>query len=156
MARRFKHNKINGYPLPDRTVLYSRKKHMQPVPEVGEEYHCFDDGKISLSRHYTVKVKEVLGHMAFRKKYPEYFRAYVEYAGACFWLYSRRTDVFVVTEADDKGRNDEYKTEVFVRTKRGGWFSIGYPSSLYCGELDVTGRLYIGLVADLNKHYRKN
>ena len=62
----------NGYPLPQRTVLYSHKKHMQPVPEVGKRYHCFDDGKITFSRHYIIKVTEVLNHNAFKKKYPEY------------------------------------------------------------------------------------
>ena len=143
MTRRFKHNRDNGYPLPRRTVLYSRKKHMQPVPEVGRRYHCFDDGKITLSRHYIVRIDEVLDHMAFKRKYPELFQRYIETAKNHYWLYSRRTDKFVVTH---DGENHELG--VFVRTKQGGWFSIGdYFNS---GTLDVTGRLWDGIVANID------
>ena len=60
-------NKTKGrkptiYPLPTRTVLYSRKKYMTPIPEVGKKYHCFDDGKITFSRHFIIQVDEVLGY----------------------------------------------------------------------------------------------
>lgn len=134
----------NGYPLPDRTVLYSRKKHMQPVPEVGKRYHCFDDGKITFSRHYIIKVDEVLDHMVFKKKYPEWFQKYIEAAREHYWLYSRRTDKFIITY---KGENDEFG--VFVRTKQGGWFGIG--SWWNSGRLNVTGNLWDNLVARIDQ-----
>lgn len=70
--------KKNRYPLPSKTVLYSTKKHLQPIPEVGKRYHCFDDGKITFSRHFIVEVNEVLGHQQFKKKYPEAFLQYRE------------------------------------------------------------------------------
>ena len=143
MGRRFKHNRDNGYPLPSRTVLYSRKKHMQPVPEVGRRYHCFDDGKITLSRHYIVRIDEVLNHMAFKRKYPELFQRYIKTAKGHYWLYSRRTDKFVVTH---DGENHELG--VFVRTKQGGWFSIG--DWFNSGTLDVTGRLWDRIVANID------
>ena len=137
-------NMNKKYPLPERTVLYSHKKHMQKIPKVGEKYHCFDYGKITFSRHYIVKIDEVLGHMAFKRKYPNQFEQYCQTAKECYWLYSRRTDKFVITY---KGENDELG--VFVRTKQGGWFSIG--NFFNCGALDTTGKMWENLVANIDK-----
>lgn len=138
---RFK--KKNKYPLPNRTVLYSHKKHLKPIPEVGKKYHCFDDGKISFSRHFIIQVDEVLGHMAFKKKYPKEFERYVEEVKQCYWLYSTHSDKFIITY---NGENDELG--VYVRTKQGGWFGIGpYWNS---ATLDVTGEIWNNLIEDID------
>ena len=141
-------NKTKGrkptiYPLPTRTVLYSRKKHMKPVPEVGKKYHCFDDGKIRFSRHFIIQVDEVLGYIQFKKKYPKEFERYVEEVKRCYWLYSTHSDKFVITH---KGENDELG--VYVRTKQGGWFGIG--SWFNSAELDSTGELWDYLVEHID------
>lgn len=116
---------------------------MEPIPEIGKTYHCFDDGKITFSRHYIVKIDEVLNYMKFKKKYPNEFKQYCETAKDRYWLLSRQTDKFIITY---KGENDELG--VFVRTKQGGWFSIGdYFNS---GELDVTGKIWENLVANID------
>ena len=133
----------NGYPLTDMTVLYSRKKHMQPVPEVGRRYHCFDDGKITFSRHYIIKVDEVLSFMAFKRKYPDWFKQYIEVVKDHYWLYSRSSDKFIITH---KGENDVFG--VFTRTKQGGWFGIG--NWWNSGTLDVTGSIWQGLVSRID------
>ena len=130
------------YPLPERTVHYSKKKHLEPIPEAGKKYHCFDDGKITVSRHYLVEVLEVLGHQKFKKKYPKYFKRYIKTAKDHYWLYSRRTDKFIVCQ----GENNELG--VFVRTKQGGWFGIG--DWWNSGVLDVSGKLWNSLIANLN------
>ena len=139
----------NKYPLPHRTVLYSHKKHIQPVPEVGKKYHCFDDGKISFSRHFIIQVDEVLGHQQFKKKYPEEFQQYRQAVKNCYWLYSTHSDKFVITY---KGENNELG--VYVRTKQGGWFGIGdYWNS---AELDVTGKIWETLISQAdNFDYNK-
>ena len=135
------HKRKELYPVIDRTVIYDRKRREQPVPEVGKKYHCFDDGKIRFSRHYIVEISEILGYCAFRKKYPELFKNYTSLAKRCYWLYAKSTDFFVVCEhGEDNGM------EVFVRTKDGGWFSIG--GFMNSGELDVTGNLW----KDLAEH----
>lgn len=136
--------KKNKYPLPTRTVLYSHKKHMKPIPEVGKKYHCFDDGKITFSRHYIIKVDEVLGYMEFKRKYPEQFKLYMKESKNCYWLYSRSSDKFVITH---EGENNEFG--VFVRTKQGGWFGIG-PGWYNSGKLDVTGKLWDNLVSRID------
>ena len=133
----------NKYPLPTRTVLYSHKKHIQPVPEVGKKYHCFDDGKITFSRHYIIKVDEVLGHQQFKKKYPDQFKQYRITVKRCYWLYSTHSDKFIITH---DGENHEFG--VYVRTKQGGWFGIG--DLFNCGELDVTDEIWNNLVKRIN------
>lgn len=138
-----KYLKKNKYPLPVRTVLYSHKKHLQLVPEVGKKYHCFDDGKITFSRHYIIQVDEVLGHQQFRKKYPKEFKLYREAVKGHYWLYSTHSDKFIVTH---QGENDELG--VYVRTKQGGWFGIG--NWWNAGTLDVSGKLWNWLIEHIN------
>lgn len=146
MKERKKHfNKDYMYPLPQRTVLYSRKKHMEPVPEVGKKYHCFDDGKIRFSRHFIIQVDEVLGFMAFKKKYPKLFEQYVESVRQSYWLYSTHSDKFVITH---KGENNELG--VYVRTKQGGWFGAG--AWWNSATLDSTGELWDNLIADIDNY----
>lgn len=136
--------KKNRYPLPRRTVLYSHKKHIQPVPEVGKKYHCFDDGKISFSRHFIIQVDEVLGHQQFKRKYPEEFQYYRSAVKGYYWLYSTHSDKFIITY---KGENDELG--VYVRTKQGGWFGIGgYWNS---ARLDSSGIIWDTLVSEARK-----
>ena len=131
--------KKNQYPLPSRTVLYSHKKHLKPIPEVGKKYHCFDDGKITFSRHFIIQVDKVLGHQQFKKKYPNEFKAYRKAVKEYYWLYSTHSDKFIIT---NKGENDELG--VYVRTKQGGWFGIGkYWNS---ARLDVTGKIWETLI----------
>ena len=131
--------KKNRYFLPSRTVLYSHKKHLKPIPEVGKKYHCFDDGKITFSRHFIIQVDEVLGHQQFKKRYPNEFKAYRKAVKGHYWLYSTHSDKFIITH---KGENDELG--VYVRTKQGEWFGIG--DLWNSAVLDVTRELWDGLV----------
>ena len=135
-----KNRKKNRYPLLERMVLYSHKKHIKPSPEVGKKYHCFDDGKITFSRHFIIQVDEVLGHMQFKKKYPGEFEKYRVAVKEHYWLYSTHSDKFIITY---KGENDELG--VYVRTKQGGWFGIG--PYWNAATLDSTGKIWDNLVS---------
>ena len=131
-----KNTKSSGkpYPLPpERTVIYSRKKNLQPIPNVGQVYHCFDDGKVRFSRLYLVEVIETLGQMEFKRKYPEEFKNWLE------------TSKFVVANCHE---SNEHPLGIFVRTKQGGWFGIG--NWFNSGLLDVTGELYEDLVKSID------
>lgn len=141
----FKRKFHNNYPLPKRTVLYSHKKHLEPVPEIGKKYHCFDDGKIRFSRHFIIQVDEVLGHQEFKRKYLEKFKHYRDVVRSHYWLYSTHSDKFIITY---KGENNELG--VYTRTKQGDWFGIGpYWNS---ATLDVTGKLWDNLVKDIDNY----
>ncbi len=106
----------------------------QSIPEVGKEYHIFDDGKIRPSRHYLAKVIEVI---PFEKADSELLATWENEVKDCYWLYSKTTDFFVKAESDFD-ENPLY----FVRTIDGGWFSINYPNWWMSARLDIDGSLY--------------
>ena len=103
---------------------------MKSVPNIGKTYNCFDDGKISHSRLYTVDVIEVI---PFNKIDEDTLSEWKEIVKQYYWLYAKETDFFVKTE------NGEDGNAVFVRTLDGEWFSIG--EFFNSGELDVDGEL---------------
>ena len=106
------------------------KENLKEVPEVNKTYNCFDDGKISNSRLYTVDVKEVIPfHEADSQMLADWKMAVRE----CYWLYSEKTDFFI------KAENGEDGNAIFARTKNGGWFSMG--NFMNSGRLDVDGKL---------------
>lgn len=113
------------------TILNPKPYKEQPVPEVGKEYHVFDDGKIKPSRHGIVRVTEVIpftevNHEAFLEEWRQEVMD-------CYWLYATDTDYFIKAEYDD-----EEEPSYFVRTKDGGWFSLGW----FGARLDIDGSLY--------------
>ncbi len=98
------------------------------IPEINKVYNCFDDGKIRHSRLYQVTVKEIIPFEEIDEDTLEQWRDEVE---QCYWLYAKETDYFIKT---DNGSD----IETFVRTKNGGWFSMGFMCS---GRLDIDGSL---------------
>lgn len=117
------------------TVINTTPYNLQPVPEVGKEYHIFDDGKIKPSRHYTAKILEVIPFKECNNKV--LLETWAMEVQACEWLYATATDYFVKAESDfDK--NPLY----FVRTLDGGWFSIDFPGYWMGARLDIDGSLY--------------
>lgn len=118
------------------TIINTKPYILQPIPEVGKEYHIFDDGKIKPSRHYIAKIVKLI--------YPEdayeitdLYKAWQEQVEECYWLFAKETDYFVVAESD-------YDKDLiyFVRTTDGGWFSIDYPGCWMGARLDIDGSLY--------------
>tara|TARA_R110000851_G_scaffold172952_4_gene319236 strand:+ start:509 stop:841 length:333 start_codon:yes stop_codon:yes gene_type:complete len=103
---------------------------MEKVPKINKTYNCFDDGKISHSRLYTVDIKEIVPFEMIDDDTLKHWKQTVE---ECYWLYAKETDYFIKTE------NGENGDAVFVRTKDGGWFSIG--NIMNSGRLDVDGKL---------------
>lgn len=101
---------------------------LQPVPEVGKEYHTFDDGKIKPSRHAITTIVEVI---PFKEADTELLEEWCANVAECYWLYASKTDYFVKAEYHNE-------TSYFVRTTDGGWFSMGWFGS----RLDVDGSLY--------------
>ena len=108
--------------------LSADKYDPKPIPEVGKEYHAFDDGKIKPSRHFIVTVDEVISFKAADETLLKIWREEVK---QCYWLYATKTDYFIKAVYDDK-------TSYFVRTKDGGWFSMGW----FGARLDIDGSLY--------------
>ena len=103
---------------------------MKQVPEIGKRYNCFDDGKIRLSRLYTVDVVDVIPFDKIYKKTLKEWKTQIKHHD---WLFAKETDYFIKTE------NGEDGNATFVRTLNGGWFSIG--EFMNSGRLDVDGEL---------------
>lgn len=104
---------------------------LAPIPEIGKAYNCFDDGKIRMSRLYTVTVTNVVKFEDVEDRILECWKREIS---DCSWLYARETDVFVIAT------NDAAKEEIFVRTNVGDWFSIETVPG-FCGRLDIDGKL---------------
>ena len=96
--------------------------------EIGKSYNVFDDGKISKSRLYQVKVTKIV---PFNEIDDDTLEQWKNEVNDCDWLYATETDFFIKTwnGAD---------TETFVRTKNNGCFSMGFMCS---GRLDFDGSL---------------
>lgn len=115
------------------------------VPEVGKVYHVFDDGKISLTRHFLVKCKEVIPFKEFSTdpKYASVFETWKSGVNECEWLYSTTTDYVVLCEVFDEQTNAVDPKEeplYYARTKYWDWFGFG--TMLDDGTLDVDGHVW--------------
>ena len=117
------------------TVLNSREYKKQPVPEVGKEYHIFDDGKINPNRHFISRITEVIPFADVNDEalLDEWRQEVMD----CCWLYATETDYFIKAKYED-----EEEPSYFVRTTDGGWFSLGW----FGARLDIDGSLYSSMI----------
>lgn len=148
------------------------KKKQEEVPEVGKLYHFWDDGKTSSSRHYICKCEELITKEQAQSvifdeciycDYPinlyDIWRIEVDNhrQGKNFkvlngsstdegepWLYAEDTDFFVRLSCPTYDKNDLWA----VRTVDGGWFTMDIQSSWMGGTLDVSGKIYDGIIQE--------
>ena len=119
------------------TIINTTPYKLQPVPEVGKEYHIFDDGKINPSRHYLAKIEKLIPFGDVYDHESELYLAWKDNVKEAYWLFAEHTDYFI------KAISDYDKNPLFfVRTKDGGWFSIDYPGYWMGARLDIDGELY--------------
>lgn len=104
----------------------------QKVPQVGDKYFFFDDGKITYSRMYQAKVVKVVPYNEATDFLKNHFKNEVLDHD---WLYAKETDYFIGCEIKDYDENIIW----FVRTVDGGWFSMDIQSYWQGGRLDVSG-----------------
>lgn len=117
------------------TVLNTRPYKEQPVPEVLREYHVFDDGKIRPNRHGIVRITKVI---PFKECTDNVLMSvWAQEVTDCYWLYANETDYFVEAKYED-----DPEAAYFVRTKDGGWFSLGF----FGARLDIDGSLYNNMI----------
>lgn len=126
------------------------EKVLSPVPEVGKEYHFWDDGKSSVSRHYIARVERIITpeqakEIVIVTESGDFFTLYdnwVDVKEQCDFLYDQETDFFVECSCP---KYDEHNLW-FVRTVDGGWFSIDNENCWQSGRLDVTGERYESII----------
>ena len=119
------------------TIINTTPYNLQPVPEVGKEYHIFDDGKIKPSRHYVAKVVELISPED-AKDITDLVEIWEQEKSECPWLFAETTDYFVRARSESYDLSSLY----FVRTVEGGWFSVDFPNIWMGARLDIDGSLY--------------
>ena len=87
----------------------------QPLPQINKTYNCFDDGKISISRHYLVTIKEII-------PFDE-----IDLATLKIWESAKRDRGVLAKETDYfiKFIGEDNIEGTFVRCNSGSWFGIG-------------------------------
>lgn len=120
----------------------------KPVPEIGKIYNCYDDGKVSHSRLYKVKILDLIKFENAGKFLLKVYQQLIDNFDYLH-LYAKETDYFVVGLSYEL---DIPMIEIFVRTIDGGWFGIGFISSnleveefsSWCiGRLDIDNSITI-------------
>ena len=147
------------------TVIYANEDYkMKPVPEVGKEYHFWDDGKCSPGRHYICRCERVIHTLKEAKKIvfdlidwdktkdkenPVYckktlYEIWKDSVKQHYWLIAEDTDAFVEISCPRYDENNLWA----VRTVYGGWFTLDIQSSWQGGDVDVTGEKYSRIVEE--------
>lgn len=141
----------------------NKKIKLKPIPEVSKEYHFWDDGKSSPSRHYICRCERVIPYKEAKnivfelKDYPdpknsELFIPFTatlkeiwqKESGHCYWLFADTTECFVEISCPNYDENNLWA----ARTKDGGWFTLDIQSSWQGGEIDVTGEKFNNIIEE--------
>lgn len=119
----------------------------QRIPNVGEKFMFFDDGKVRYSRMYQAEVLKIYSF----EDTPNFVKEALN-NNDCDWLFIKdnktgkyKSDVFIECNIPKYDDNHIW----FARTQDGGFFSIDIQSSWQGGRLDVDGRLE-GYLMSLN------
>lgn len=133
---------------------------LKEVPKVGKEYHFFDDGKVTPSRHYIAIINEIIPIESTKKIIISTPRDYdVDTGKNIFvdlslydiwedemkyidWIFAKETDYIIKASIPKYDEDPIY----FARTKDGGWFSMDTTNWWQGGRLDIDGKLYESLL----------
>lgn len=125
------------------------QKQNNNIPEIGKEYHFFDDGKTSLSRHYVCRCERVITPEEAKKIIFDLndikttlYDIWKDESSNCDFLFAKDTDYFVEVSCPSYDENNLWA----VRTKDGGWFTLDVQSSWQGGRVDVTGEIFDNVV----------
>ena len=124
-------------------------------PEIGKEYHFWDDGKVSPSRHYICKVTDIITLEQAKDIILEFtqFEGTIDEEDNIFpkmslydiwmhqkemtdWIFADKTPYFVKISIPTYDDNDLY----CAYTKHDGWFSLDIQSSWQGGILDIDNK----------------
>ncbi len=138
-------------------------KKRKPIPELGKQYHFWDDGKCGPGRHYICQVSKIFlpdQAKTYMVRTPNLdvpwdttepvwelrtlWDVWKEQVKLCSWIYSRTSDRFVEALCPVYDDNPIW----FVRTRRGSWFSLDIQSSWQGGILDVDSEIWNRVTGD--------
>ena len=114
------------------------------VPNCGECFHFFDDGKNSPSRHFIVEITKVISWDQLQSH--DLIKEITEEQKQCTWLYAPITDYTLQGQL----LGTDIEPLWFIRTREGSWFSIGF----WAGELDIDGLRFKEIVDTEFKYFK--
>lgn len=130
------------------------QKQNNNIPEIGKEYHFFDDGKTSVSRHYICRCERIITPEEAKKITFDLddgeitlYDIWKDESLKCGFLFAKDTDFFVEVSCPIYDDNNLWA----VRTKDGGWFTLDMQSSWQGGRLDVNGEIFDGVIKFWNE-----
>lgn len=107
-------------------------------PEIGKVYPCFDDGKITPSRLYFVKITNILKYKQCEDRVKRLVRnCQINHD----WLFKYTMNPYVVEAIS--GETEELELIYFLWSYNGFWFGI--ESWFGAGPLDIDGTLLEGM-----------
>lgn len=142
--------------------------------KIGKEYHFWDDGKISPSRHYICKVIDIISleqakniMLEFTQfdytcdYFNQHFKGTIDEENDIFpkmslydiwmcykethdWIFANETPYFIKISIPTYDDNDLY----CVCMKNGGWFSLDIQSGWQGGILDIDGEKWNNIMKD--------
>lgn len=137
-------------------------KGWKPVPDVGKEYICYDDGKIKESRQYKVQILLVVSYEDVCNWDKEAFlNSYFPNNEENHYLFESNPDYFIYAITYEL--KNRPMIEIFSRTRDGGWFGIGevkydehkdkyFCDSYWCsGILDIDGTITEQMYKDMQE-----
>ena len=134
------------------TALILSKMNEEKMKELecGKEYHFFDDGKTSPSRHYICRCERIItpeeaksiifdiddiGNMTL-------YDIWVNQSRNVDWLFAEHTDFFAEISCPNYDENNLWA----VRTKDGGWFTLDIQSYWQGGRIDINGDIFENVI----------
>ena len=114
------------------------------VPNCGERFHFFDEGKSSPSRHFVVEINKVIAFDQLQSE--ELIKEIKTEQKDCGWLYAPNTDYVLHGNLLDT----DIEPIWFIRDLYGGWFSIGF----WAGELDIDGSRFKEIIDNEFKYFK--
>lgn len=119
------------------------------LPEIGKEYYCFDDGKIRLSRRYTVVVKEIKKLSDCSEEIKKLWADSIKDSPWLGWDRFKNPHIIITDNRKEENSIEYfapacsigYKEDNFIVLGNGDIFWFGINGWLNCGELDVDGSL---------------
>ena len=121
------------------------RSQLSRIPNCGERFHFFDDGKTSPSRHFVVEINKVIAFDQLHSE--ELIKEINTEQKECKWIYNQLTDYVLCGKLLDT----DIEPIWFIRDIYGGWFSIGF----WAGRLDIDGFKFKEIIDDQFKYFRE-
>lgn len=141
-----------------------KEKKIKNLPEIGKEYHFWDDGKKSMSRHYICRIERIITpeeSKNIRVTVPRWNWDKNQNDFEEISLWDRYHEQIIEHDVYDKDGTDflieascptyDENNLWFIRQKGGGWFSIDVQNFWQAGKLDVNGKIFEDVIKDIEE-----